>query len=154
MNQLVVAGMLFCVNVAAHAMGGGASVSAEQKWKEECSSCHLAYSPRLLTAENWHGVMVGLNKHFGANASMDAADVETVGAYLERQAGRGDKHSATTLRVTDTPWFKREHRKVSARAWTDKQVQSASNCTGCHANAAIGNWKARVPGSGYFWRDD
>ncbi|MGZ8268326.1 MAG: diheme cytochrome c, partial [Burkholderiales bacterium] len=52
---------------ASAAPGGGAT--DEQRWKAECSSCHVAYPPKLLSAQTWRRLMGGLDKHFGTDAS-------------------------------------------------------------------------------------
>ncbi|MBI3901830.1 MAG: diheme cytochrome c [Nitrosomonadales bacterium] len=140
----------------AHAEREGLSVPQNPKWKEECGSCHIAYPPQLLTADSWEQVMGNLGKHFGANASMDAKDASDILDYLKRHAGSGDRHSAASLRISDTQWFKREHREVPRNYWADKRIKSASNCTACHVNAARGDWSEhgiRMP-SGMRMEDD
>jgi len=56
------------------------------KWVSECGACHVAYPPRFLPAESWRAIMSGLDKHFGSNASMDAASVNEISAFLEKNA--------------------------------------------------------------------
>ncbi|MBI4937671.1 MAG: diheme cytochrome c [Nitrosomonadales bacterium] len=113
------------------------------KWKAECGSCHIAFPPQLLTKSDWQQVMGGLDKHFGTNAALDAKDAQEILDYLQRYAGTGSKYSAPSLKISDTPWFTREHREVSARAWSDPAVKSRSNCTACHVNAERGDWSER-----------
>ncbi len=110
------------------------------KWKEECGSCHLAYPPRFLSAESWRKLMAGLDKHFGDNASLDPKVNQEILDFLVRNAGSGDRYSAASLRISDTPWFTRKHREVPSRAWTDPAVKSRANCAACHVNAANGDW--------------
>lgn len=113
------------------------------KWKEECGSCHIAYPARFLTGDDWQRLMGSLDKHFGDNAAIDAKANQEILAYLTRYAGSGAKHSASSLRISDTSWFTREHREVPARAWTDPAVKSRANCTACHINAERGDWSER-----------
>lgn len=137
--------------------GGKLSVPNNPKWKEECGSCHIAYPPQLLTAENWQSLMGGLDKHFGANATLDAKDNKAILDFLQRNAGSGDKRSASSLRISDTSWFKREHREVSSNAWSNPAVKSRSNCTACHVNAERGDWSEhgiRMPGGMRMDDDD
>lgn len=137
--------------------GGNLSVPDHPKWKEECGSCHIAYPPQLLTANNWQKVMAGLDKHFGANATLDAADNKDILNFLQQYAGSGDKHSASSLRISDTPWFKREHREVSNSAWSNLAVKSRANCTACHINAERGDWSedgVRMPGGQRYEHED
>ena len=56
-------------------------------FKNECSSCHLAYPPALLTAPDWQRTMAGLKDHFGTDASVDATAHAEITAFLERNAG-------------------------------------------------------------------
>ncbi len=110
------------------------------KWKEECGSCHLAYPPSFLSAESWKRLMSGLDKHFGDNAAIDAKLNQEILDFLVRNAGSGDRYSAASMRISDTPWFTRKHREVPSRAWTDPAVKSRANCAACHINAASGDW--------------
>lgn len=125
------------------------TVSHNAKWKEECGSCHIAYPPQLLTGNNWQQMMGGLDKHFGANAVLDAVDSKEILDFLQRHAGSGDRHHASSLRISDTSWFKREHREVANGAWSDPAIKSRANCTACHINAERGDWSedgVRMPG--------
>lgn len=125
------------------------------KLKAECGGCHIVYPPQLLTSENWQQMMGGLDKHFGANATLDSKDSKEILDFLQRYAGTGARNSAASLRISDTPWFNREHRKVSKYTWLDPVVKSRSNCTACHVNAEHGDWSEdgiRMPG-GRQWEE-
>jgi hypothetical protein len=115
----------------------------EAKWQAECGACHIAYPARFLSAGDWQKLMASLDRHFGDNASIDAATSQDILHYLSRHAGHGSRHSAKTLRISDTPWFNREHREIPANAWSSPSVKSASNCTACHVDAARGDWSER-----------
>lgn len=116
-------------------------VKPNAAWQEECASCHLAYPPSLLSAQNWRQMMQGLDRHFGANAGLDAKTRDEILAFLERNAStRWGRNSAESLRITDTPWFRRKHDEVPQRVWTDPKVKSAANCAACHRGAAQGNY--------------
>jgi hypothetical protein len=130
--------------LAAHATFAASDVtSGEPLWKNECSTCHIAYPPKLLAAPAWRGIMTGLEKHFGTDASVDAPTVAAIRAYLEQYAGKEGRASAVTLRITDTPWFRREHDEVSAAVWKKPAVKSASNCGACHTAADRGDFRER-----------
>lgn len=161
MKFLIVKGLAVLAMVfgsaAAHADGGKMSVPTNSKWKEECSSCHIAYPPQLLTADNWQNLMGKLDKHFGVNATLDAKDNKAILDFLQRNAGSGDRHSASSLRISDSSWFKREHREVSAKTWANPAVKSRSNCAACHVNAERGDWSERgirMPGGQQREDDD
>lgn len=130
-------------SAVAHAEGGKFSVTDNPKWKEECGSCHIAYPPGLLTADDWQKMMGGLDKHFGSNAVLDAEDNKEILNFLQHNAGKSVKLSAPNLRVSNTHWFTREHREISSNIWIDPAVKSRSNCSVCHVNAERGDWLKR-----------
>lgn len=140
-----------------YADGGKMIVSPNAKWQEECGSCHIAYPPQRLTATDWQKLMGGLDRHFGANASLDAADNKEILDFLMRHAGSGERYSASTLRISDTPWFRREHRSISPKEWTHPEVKSRANCSACHQDIAHAKWSERnidVPGKGRWKEHD
>lgn len=116
---------------------------ANPQWQTECGSCHLAYPPRLLSAENWRQMMQGLDRHFGANATLEAKENAEILAYLERYAGQEARYGAKSLRISDTPWFQRKHREVPSATWSHKLVKSPANCTACHVDGDKGDWSER-----------
>lgn len=109
------------------------------KWKEECGSCHIPYPPQLLSADNWQSLMGSLNKHFGANAELDAKDNKRILGFLERNAGSGKLYSSASLRISETPWFIREHDSISPGEWANPNVKSHSNCSACHGKTVLGD---------------
>jgi Dihaem cytochrome c len=113
-------------------------------WKAECGSCHVTYPAQLLPAASWRQMMKGLDRHFGTDASVDAAAAAEIGAFLEKYAGnkRGIA-GETTLRISETGWFQREHRKVDAATWKNAKVKSAANCAACHTAAESGDYRER-----------
>lgn len=127
----------------AHADGGKFSVPDYPKWKEECGSCHIAYPPQLLTGDAWGRLMGGLDKHFGTNAILDPRDNKEILDFLQRYAGHKKIYSAPSLRITDTPWFDREHHEVPDEMWSDQAVRTRSNCAACHIKADSGDWSER-----------
>lgn len=112
------------------------------KWKDECGACHFAYPPRFLPAESWRAIMAGLDKHFGSNAGLDTATASEITAFLEKNARtKGYAPSVKPLlRITETPWFKSEHREVAARDWKNPKVKSRANCGACHTQAESGDF--------------
>lgn len=130
---MVLASMLLFAHVAI--AGERAAAASNERWKAECASCHIAYPPRLLPADGWRRVMAGLDRHFGVDASLDAAAAAEIGAFLESHAASGKRASgaAGELRITETPWFARKHSKVRADA----------DCAACHADAEQGGFRKR-----------
>lgn len=124
-------------------------------WKAECASCHMAYPPGLLPERSWRKMMAELDKHFGQNASLDAAATKAILGYLvENSAERGTSRrssrflnaipaTATPLRISENAHFVREHREVSPDDWKLPKVGSRSNCNACHSDAEQGEFSGR-----------
>jgi hypothetical protein len=123
------------------------------KWVSECGACHVAYPARYLPAESWRAVMSGLDKHFGSNASLDAASVSEITAFLEKNAdtrkkshetpGKNETMAKPLLRITETRWFKSEHQEVAEHTWKNPKVKSPANCGACHTKADSGDFSER-----------
>src|SRR3972149_2274267 len=142
---LVLAITLFPLGAAAADKYGGenrgkplqpAQVSA--KWQQECGSCHISYAPGLLPAESWRKLMSGLDKHFGDDASLTAAEDKEITAFLV--ANGSNRWSARTapLRITESAWFKTKHsnKEIPPDTWKRPSVKSPANCQACHIDAA------------------
>jgi hypothetical protein len=112
--------------------------SGYDKWKKECSSCHVAYPPHMLSGNNWEQLMARLDKHFDSNAVLDSRDSKQILNFLLRFSGNGDRYSAASLRISETPWFVREHRVISENEWKRPEVKSRSNCSACHGKSVLG----------------
>lgn len=116
-------------------------------YRAECGSCHVAYPPALLSAEVWRAIMQGLNQHFGTDASVSDEKRAEITAYLAGASG-GRRSAATTLRITESPWFRKEHAEIAAATWKLHAVKSAANCEACHRQANSGDFSEhtiRVP---------
>ena len=114
-------------------------------YRQECGSCHIAFAPALLPAASWQRLMAGLDRHFGTDASLDAATARSIGEWLQANAaGSGRRAEAPPEdRITKSAWFVREHRKVDAAVWTLPSVKSAANCGACHTQAERGSFRER-----------
>jgi hypothetical protein len=122
------------------AMAGGhrfASTPMPARYRSECAACHVAYPPGLLPANSWARIMSDLPHHYGTDASLDAAAVTELSTWLVANAGAA-RDAPPQDRITQSPWFVREHRKVSASTWALPAVKNASNCTACHRSADQG----------------
>ncbi len=122
---------------------------SDPQWQAECSSCHVAYPPRLLPAESWRIVMAGLGRHYGADASVEPQTAAGIERFLAANAGRKRAPAGNEPRITQTAWFHKEHREVPAATWQSAAVKSASNCAACHRHADTGDYSERtlrVPG--------
>ena len=119
--------------------------------KKECGSCHMVFPPQFLPRRSWQKLVDTLADHFGENASLGEAQRKAVLAYLLANAADGPKAgregrkfgesipaAQTPLRITETPRWVKEHRKVRADRWRDPQVKSKANCIACHPAAEQG----------------
>jgi hypothetical protein len=96
----------------------------------ECGSCHVAYPPQLLSAASWRQTMAGLDKHFGSDASLEPALAREIGQYLADYAG--GKRAGNELRITETRWFRKEHRNEIPAG------KNPADCAACHRGAEKG----------------
>lgn len=116
----------------------------QAKYVEECGSCHVAYPPQLLEAQGWRALMTGLDRHFGADASLDARTAAEINAWLERNAGtRARLASVAEPRISATRWFRHEHDEVPASLWRSAGVKTPANCSACHRAAEKGDYSER-----------
>lgn len=116
--------------------------NAPASFKAECSSCHIAYQPALLAADDWRKLMAGLKDHFGSDATVDSKTSVEITNFLTRNAGELSRlgSAGNPPRITQTQRFVRKHREVPDRFWRDPRVKSAANCEACHRGAASGNY--------------
>ena len=119
---------------------------------KECGACHLAFQPQLLPKRSWEKIMGTLDKHFGDSATLDEAAAAEILAYLVKYSAETSSSeesikilaslgkSETPLRISDTPYFKRKHRKLNADVFKRKSIGSPANCSGCHLTAEKGDY--------------
>ena len=112
-------------------------------YKNECGSCHFAYQPGLLSGKSWEKVMKTLDDHFGTNATLEREDFQKISDYLKKNSKRAGYERNTPIAISQTPYFKKEHRKIPKRFITQKEVKSLSNCTACHTTAEKGYYGER-----------
>jgi hypothetical protein len=154
---LAVAACLSSAAIADHLPAAGDPPPA---FKAECGSCHLAFPPQLLTADDWRRVMASLDRHYGDNATVDDKTRKIVEDFLFRNSASGywskvGPAPGNPPRLTGTAWFQRKHREVPAGIWKDKRVASAANCAACHTRAEQGRFGEHeivLPG-GRRWED-
>lgn len=115
------------------------------KYQQECSDCHVAYPPGMLPAASWKTLMNNLSRHFGSDASLDAATAKELSDWLAANAGNGRRGSEAPPehRITRSAWFLHEHDEVSAATWEQPAVKSAANCAACHTRADQGDFSER-----------
>jgi len=140
----------------------------DKTYIEECSSCHMAYSPGLLPQKSWAKIMNNLENHFGDNAEILPNDNKQILAYLQKNSAEKSpyyrsKKIARSLsknkivdRITNTPYFLRKHDEIPKKFVTgNPKVRSFSQCNLCHQNTKNGSFnedEISIPGVGY-WHD-
>jgi hypothetical protein len=107
-------------------------------YRSECSACHIAFPPGLLTTDDWLAIMSDLDHHFGANAALDGALRAKIGAFLGRNAATSRQFASQddTPRITTAPWFLRKHQSA-LRLLFKGRVKSLAECAACHKGPEI-----------------
>jgi hypothetical protein len=151
-HRLLAAGLVALGMSTAHAGGDHPRSRAPllPLYQQECGACHVAYAPALLPAPSWQRLMSQLPRHFGTDASLDAASTRAITAWLADNAGgaRRVAEAPPDDRITRASWFVREHRKVGATSGALPAVRSAANCAACHPAAEQGDFDehaVRIP---------
>jgi hypothetical protein len=123
---------------AAHA--GDHRYALSPNYLKECGSCHVAFPPALLPAQDWQTIMNSLDKHYGTDASLDAKTRDALTAELQRNASRRDKHAGRGQppRLTRSAWFEKEHGTLPEKRTAT--LPAAAQCEVCHSRAAEGDY--------------
>lgn len=161
------AACLVFVSQVSFANGNSVQPVNNKLYADECGSCHFAYQPVFLPERSWRKLMATLDDHFGENAELPDEDRDALTEYLVKNAGtgsgRGDianfirsiRSGDTPLRISELPYFKKEHDEIPKRVVESKDVGSFSKCDVCHRRAAEGSYREReinIPGYGR-WDD-
>ena len=136
--------------VLARAEAAQSIKGAPASFTAECSSCHMAYPPSLTGKANWRGIMAGLDKHYGVDASIDSKTQQEISTWLLANAATSARQAAASpeFRITRSDWFIRKHDEVSASVWKRASIKSAANCGACHSGATRGDFDedgVRIP---------
>ncbi len=143
-------------------------------YQEECGACHFSYQPGLLPTRSWNRLMSRneLTDHFGEDIAFDDQVVfNDLMQYLTANAADNSSYKRSRkiirslganevpLRVTDTPYIVRKHRKIPNKLVIQKEVGSIANCGACHKSADRGSFdddNVSIPNSGFFqsWDND
>lgn len=129
--------------------------SENELYQKECGACHFAYQSELLPKRSWEKMMANLSDHFGTDATLAKEDEEAIKKYLVNNAGetaeykyfikinRSIARNEVPLRISETPYFIKEHREIPKRLITQKEVGSIANCNSCHKSADRGQYGER-----------
>ena len=69
--------------------GNGRRIALHPKVAQECSACHVAFWPNFLPTSSWKQVLTTLDKHYGADASLPAADQQEITDWIIAFPGIG-----------------------------------------------------------------
>ena len=126
---------------------GGTAMPARipPAYTQECAGCHLAYPPGLLPSASWQRIMGSLDRHYGSDASLDAATVRQLADWLQAHAGTYKRvaEAPPQDRITRSAWFERKHRGVEPAVWKLASVKNAAHCAACHGGAEQGRFNER-----------
>ena len=119
-------------------------------YKQECAACHVAFPPGMLPLDSWRRLLSNLPHHYGTDASLDAATVNELAAWLSANAGtyKRVREVPPEDRITRSAWFIRKHDEVPGALWKRPAVKSATNCAACHTQADQGDFNehtVRIP---------
>lgn len=125
----------------------------DQQYLKECGDCHFAYPPGLLPAKSWKKMLTAeaLKDHFGDNAELDKATLQTIHDYAVENAAdksyykRSRKIALATeegeapMRITEVRYIKRTHEDIPEKMVKgNADVKSLSYCNKCHTKADKG----------------
>ena len=131
----------------------GVNPALNETYREECGSCHFAYQPGLLPARSWEKLLTpeALAKHFGENAELDEANLNSIRDYVLNQAAdhsdyklskkvmAATRDGATPLRITELRFIARIHHGIpTEKIQGNPKVRSLSQCNACHTKAEQG----------------
>jgi cytochrome c553 len=141
----------------AFAASGRMLVPADGAYLKECGTCHSAFSPELLPAASWRGVMQRLEDHFGEPAKLDAATHQRITDYLVAHAAdratnehsraiMGSLHASNApLRITQVPYIAGLHVAVLDPLWNGTpRPKTLTECGVCHNEVKSGNFRSRI----------
>lgn len=118
---------------------------------DECASCHILYPPHLLPKASWQNMMknINLENHFGDDARVDEEIRVAIEEYLTKNSAENSTKEASfytlkslkdrdVIAITETPFWKKRHKKISKEIFKSEKVKSKANCKACHKNIESG----------------
>jgi cytochrome b len=151
--SLAVAGLgLSILNLSMKPALGVPALAIIPDYVKECGTCHTAHHPSLLPASSWKLVMTGLNDHFDDTATVLEPKRTELENWLVKSADLGWDTKAgqlipstlkpeEPLRITQSRFWERKHRKIPDAVFKSKLVGGKSNCLACHVDAVRGGFQ-------------
>lgn len=116
---------------------------------DECASCHILYPPHLLPKKSWEKMMANLEEHFGDDASLDEETRVAIEEYLIKNSAESSTKEASIyglksmsdkeiIAISETPYWKKRHKKIPEKVFENESVKSKANCKACHSGIEKG----------------
>ncbi len=124
-----------------------------QRWREECGSCHLTYHPSLLPARSWKAMLQEQASHFEEDLFLEQDAVKEIETFLvENAAEQGLTEAAwkinrsipkneVLLSITKAPYWIKKHQEIPDAVWSHPKVNGKANCAACHLDAEAGTFE-------------
>jgi hypothetical protein len=125
-------------------------------YKEICGQCHMAYPPEFLPTGSWIKIVDSDKDHYGNPLDLDRKSKDILVQYLKENGAENWEggtiakilgsleEDKTPLRLTEVPYIKKKHRKISADILQRKSIGSLSKCNACHISAEEGKFSKKV----------
>ena len=118
-------------------------------YKEECGACHFTYQPGLLPSGSWEKILASLEDHFGEFIDIDPDSKKEISVFLRANAANYSSselsakimkslENRSPTRITEVPYVRNKHHRVSAETLKRESIGSLSNCSACHSGAETG----------------
>jgi hypothetical protein len=116
---------------------------------EACGACHFVYQPELLPSGSWVKILDNLDDHFGETVELVDDSKKIISDYLKSNGAENSSAKRAVkivrslgnqypLRITDIPYIREKHSKISSDILMRKTIGSLSNCPACHTTAESG----------------
>ena len=131
----------------------GPELTQSKTWNDACGECHMPYHPSLLPAKIWVEMFAQQKNHFDEEFEYSLEKIQQLEEYAVRNSAEklqteAARFIATTtpddfssLRITDTPYWKAEHESIPATVWKTRKVNGFSQCEACHLDAIQGTFE-------------
>jgi len=125
-------------------------IPAFTPYTQQCTVCHNAYPPGMLSATAWQQLMADMPSHFGGSVMVNVDTQTDISDWLQKNAGTfapAATQDPPQHRISQSDWWQKIHRsskKLPASLWQKPVRVSAANCSACHAQAAAGEFNAKT----------
>ena len=119
-------------------------------YTQQCTVCHNAYPPGMLSATAWQQLMADMPAHFGGSVMVNVDTQTDISDWLQKNAGTfapAASQDPPQHRISQSDWWQKIHRsskKLPASLWQKPVRVSAAHCSACHAQAAAGEFNAKT----------